>query len=82
MSALGWSLPAGCGTLPGEEEGAYEEKIDGIWYAWDESDNIYKHTGDCSERDDGYAFVGKLEFDDGFDEPLAQFRHFVKGLTK
>ena len=57
-------MPPGCGSLPSEEKGAVEVEIDGIWYAWDESDNLFKYVGDGAERDDGYSFVCKLEWDD------------------
>lgn len=63
MSIFGWSLPPGCGTLPGEESGAYELRIDGVWYAWDEGDSVYKHDPTNPDaRDDGYVFMGKLEW--------------------
>ena len=77
MSAFGWSLPAGCTTLPGEEDGVYELKIDGVWWAWDESDNIYESVPGSTERDDGYVYRSKLEWDDSIDDPAAQLRAFV-----
>lgn len=80
MGIFGWSLPPGCGNLPGEEEGAVEVKIDGVWYAWDESDNLFKHVGEGAERDDGYTFIGKLEWDDNCDSAAAQIRQAVEKL--
>ena len=61
MSIFGWSLPAGCGTLPCEEGGAYEQKIDGVWWTWDESDNVYRQDPKHPDaRDDGYVYMGKI----------------------
>ena len=63
MGVFGWSLPAGCGALPGEEDGASELKIDGCWWAWDESGNVFQHIGKGAEREDGYTYRGWLDPD-------------------
>lgn len=82
MSAFGWSLPAGCTTLPCEEMVAYELKIDGVWWAWDEWDNVYESVPGSSERDDGYVYRGKLEWNDSIDSPAAQLRAFVSNQKR
>lgn len=82
MSLFGWSLPPGCGTLPGEETGAYEVQIDGVRYAWGEDDLVYvqdaKHP-DAGE--DGYRLLGKLEWPDD-DDPVAALRVFINHKEK
>lgn len=82
MSAMGWSLPPGCGTLPGEEGGVYELKINGVWWAWDEWDNIYEYVPGSTERDDGYVSRGKMGYDESIDDPAKQLRQFVINLKR
>ena len=61
MGIFGWSLPPGCGTLPGEETGAYEEKIDGVCWAWDEDDRVFRYDSSHPDsRDDGYVYIGQM----------------------
>lgn len=86
MSVFGWSLPAGCSTLPYDEDGAYEEKINGTWYAWDEGDRVYKHDPKHPDaRDDGYVYIGDIVWPDDtgpeFD-PATLLREFVNNLGK
>ena len=85
MSVFGWSLPAGCTSLPYDDEGAYEEKIDGTWYAWDEGDRVYKHDPSHADaRDDGYVYVGDIVWPDhaGLNfEPARLLRQFVHKLN-
>lgn len=65
MPLWNYNLPPGCGTLPGEESGAYEMRIDGVWYAWDEDDNIFKQDPHHPQaREDGYVFFKKLQWPD------------------
>ena len=47
-----------------EEPEASEIQVDGVWYAITEDDSVFKQTGDCSERDDGYQFIFKLEVEE------------------
>ena len=74
MSIFGWSMPAGCNGTPYDNDEVYEQKIGGVWYAWDEADNVYRHDPKHPEaRDDGYVYMGKIiwpsdirpEFDSG-----------------
>ena len=73
MSALGWSLPAGCGQLPCEAEGAYEVKVNGQWFACDEDNNVYLQTNSKDAREDGYEYVGQLKDSEDFDKALFEF---------
>lgn len=83
MGIFGWSLPPGCGTLPGEEAGAVEKKIDGVWYAWDENDCVYRHDPKHPDaREDGYVYIGVLILPNDWDneaDPMKLLREFVKG---
>jgi hypothetical protein len=86
MGLFGWSLPPGCSTLPGEESGAYEQQINGVWYAWDEDDNVFKHDPQHADaRDDGYVYIGKLAWPDDtgpeFDS-RALLREFVRNYKE
>ena len=58
MSIFGWSLQPGCGALPGEEDGVYEVKIDGVHWAVTESDDVYEQVPGSTEREDGYCYRG------------------------
>ena len=85
MSVFGWSLPPGCKYLPYDDEGAYEEKINGTWYAWDEADRVYKYDPNHSDaRDDGYVYIGDIVWPDhaGLNfEPAQLLRQFVQKLN-
>lgn len=37
--------------------------------AWTVDDDVYVHTGDTSQRDDGYVWIGELEWVDTPDDP-------------
>lgn len=82
MGTFGWSLPPGCHTLPGEEEEVCEIKVDGVEYAWDDSDNLFKYVGYEAERDDGYTFLCKLVWDDDGGSAEAQIRAALKKLEE
>jgi hypothetical protein len=71
MSILGWSLPAGCTTLPYDNSEAYEVKIDGVWVAWDEDNNVYVQTNSKNAREDGYEYIGTIEMGDDEDQNAA-----------
>lgn len=72
MSIFGWSLPAGCGELPGEGSEAYEEKIGGEWYAWDEGDRVFVYDPKSTHaRDDGYVYIGQITWPDTWPDPEA-----------
>lgn len=79
MSIFGWSLPPGCGTLPGEEAGeAIEldvhlpEGVDAVY--WDEDGNLVEtfgvtvpadqYAGTPEYREQQTATVGQLDWDD------------------
>lgn len=82
MGIFGWSLPPGCGTLPGEESGAYEVQIDGVYYAWDEDDNVFKQDPQHADaRDDGYVHIGRCAWpeDDDAETALRAFIDNFKG---
>jgi hypothetical protein len=65
MGIFGWSLPPGCGSLPGEESEAYEEKIDGVFYAWTEDDAVFKQDPQHPDaREDGYVYIGQITWPD------------------
>jgi len=76
---FGWSLPPACGTLPGEESGAYEQQINGVWYAWDEDDRVYVQDPKNPEAmDDGYVYIGNLAWPNAPDaDPVKVLREFV-----
>lgn len=86
MGIFGWSLPPGCGTLPGEEVGAVEEKIDGIWYAWDEADRVHKYEPNHPDaRDDGFVYIGQIVWPESMgpeEEPKALLVEFVRNLKE
>lgn len=76
MGIFGWSMPPGCGTLPGEESDAYEVKIDGVWYAWDESDRVYmQDPNNPAARDDGYVYIGQIAWPN---DPEADAREVLR----
>lgn len=80
MGLFGWSLPPGCGTLPGEEEGSYVVEIDGIEYAWGEDDLVYKYDpAHPGAREDGFVMIGTLAWPD-HDDGAAELKAFVRGL--
>jgi hypothetical protein len=86
MSIFGWSLPAGCGELPGEGSEAYEERIGGKWYAWDENDNVFVYDPKApQDRGDGYVYIGKIVWPEDapaeFDS-VCLLREFVASITK
>lgn len=85
MGIFGWSLPPGCGALPGEGGDVYEQNIGGIWYAWDDSDNVFKYSpGHPEARDDGFIWIGKIQWPDDpgpeFDSRIL-LREFVSGFA-
>lgn len=80
MGIFGWSLPPGCSSVPGDEDGAVELVIDGVWYALDDSNNVYQMTNSPQSRDDGYEKIGVLNIDpsDDFEEHWqSRLRSFV-----
>lgn len=82
MGIFGWSLPPGCGPLPGEEDCAYEVSFDGNEYAWDDSDNVYVYdpTNEAA-GDDGYVFLTKVEWPDDPDaDPRTVLRQHIKEM--
>lgn len=84
MGIFGWSLPPGCGTLPGEETGAVEltdrvrlpQGIDAVF--WDEDGQLIEAFGVTVQADPENgtpeyteaqnAVVGVLEWDDNASE--------------
>lgn len=78
MSVFGWSLPAGCSTLPGEENGAYCVTIDGKEYAWDDCDRVFVYSGVHEHpEDDGFRYLGKCEYNNDIDDPEKILREWV-----
>lgn len=78
MSVFGWDLPAGCGTLPGEEDDVYQCTIDGKNYAWDDKDQVWVYSGiHESDYDDGYRMIGKCQYNDDIDDPEKILREWV-----
>ena len=48
------------------EDSAYEVKIDGVWFAWDDDGHVYMQHKNAM-REDGYMLVGFYDGDiDGF----------------
>lgn len=84
MGIFGWSLPPGCSTLPGEEEHAYEVRIDGVQYAWAEDDNVYRQDAKHPDaRDDGYVLIGTLAWPDDPDaDPRVVLHKFINNLKE
>ena len=86
MGIFGWSLPPGCGTLPGEESGSYEQQIDGVWYAWDEDDRVYAYTPEHPEAcDDGFVYIGQVVWPESMgpeEEPSSLLVEFVRNLKE
>ena len=80
MSIFGWSLPAGCGTLPGEESSAEDlsdlcdlsAEVHGVF--WDEDGYLIEsfpvqvpadeYAGTPAYTECGEARVGQIEWDD------------------
>lgn len=76
---------------PWELEGAeaIEEIVGGTRVAWTVDDDVYVHTGDTSERDDGYVHIGTLGWEDTPDDPaddagfnIERLREFVLAWKK
>lgn len=72
---------------PNEEPSAYEVTIDGMRYAWDEADNIYRHDPKHPDaREDGFIYLGHLAWPDDPDDPedAARFmlRDFIQQQNK
>ena len=86
MSVFGWSLPPGCTDLPYDNEGAYEEKINGVWYAWDENDRVYRQDPKHSAaREDGYVYIGDIVWPQALGPEFSEIsllRSFVENLEK
>jgi hypothetical protein len=84
MGIFGWSLPPGCGTLPGEESGAYEEKIDGVWHAWTEDDEVFRQDPKHPDaREDGYVYIGTLNYPEDAPskvDPAVLLKDFVQNM--
>lgn len=57
--------------------------IDGIGYAWDESDNVWKEGKPESDYDDGYRKIGVLKYEDEepheLEEKLTRFVRSTQG---
>ena len=54
-----------------ESYDALEEVVMGQRVAWTVDDEVYLHTGNTDKRDDGYEYIGKLEWEDS---PNATYR--------
>jgi hypothetical protein len=84
MSLFGWSLPPGCGSLPGEESGACDlTKLvtlrgDAVALFWDEDGNLIESypvqipadelAGLPAYTEGGERTVGAHDWDDELDE--------------
>lgn len=81
--ALGWSYPAGCSRTPYDEDGVFERKIDGTWFAWTEDGKVFEHTGSRVEREDGYVLIGELHpLDEPEYDPEKAFIEYVVALKR
>lgn len=47
-----------------ESEQALEIDVLGTRVAWTENDDVFIHTGEKTQRDDGYEHIGRLEWED------------------
>jgi hypothetical protein len=67
----------------GDEDRAYEVEIEGVWFAWDEDDNVYRQCPtDPTARDDGYVLIGKLELPHPDADPEEVFKQFCRDLLE
>lgn len=48
--------------------------------AWTVDDDVFVRTGDTTERDDGYALIGQLEWVDTPDDPADDMGYNVNRL--
>lgn len=57
-------------------------QIDGIYYAWDENDNVWKEGKPENDYDDGYRKIGVLKYEDEDENEMKQklinFVHSIK----
>jgi hypothetical protein len=68
---------------PPDDEGVAELIVDGHWFAWDESGNVYLYQGEGAERDDGYTLIGELHpLDIPEYEWQAHLREFAQNYLK
>jgi hypothetical protein len=47
--------------------------------AWTTADDVYVHTGDTSEREDGFVWIGQLSWEDN-DDPCDDYGFNVQRL--
>jgi hypothetical protein len=58
---------------------AFQAKIGGLLYAWDEDDNVYRVDPDSpSAREDGYRWIGKLAWPEDDQHPSAVLKEFAR----
>ncbi len=57
--------------------------------AWTVDDDVFIHTGDTTEREDGYVHIGQLQWEDTPDDPaddggynIERLRDFVNTYKK
>jgi hypothetical protein len=62
---------------------AYEIKIGGVPYAWDEDGYVYRYDpADTTARDDGFVLIGNLAWPDDEEHPATALREFVMSLSQ
>jgi hypothetical protein len=55
--------------------------IDGVGYAWDENDNVWKQGKPEDEYDDGYRKIGVLKYEDEDENKMKEkFISFVRSI--
>lgn len=61
------------------EENSIDVVVHDARVSWSETDDVYVHTGQTAEREDGYVNIGSLAWDDGGDEVhnIERLKQFV-----
>ena len=79
MSRFGWSLPPGCGSLPGEESAASELKVEGlpkhVCVFWVESEQVQLML--YEDGDERLLATADFVWDDDLDEA----QNFARATT-
>jgi hypothetical protein len=57
--------------------------IDGVGYAWDENDNVWKEGKPENEYDDGYRKIGVLKYEDEDENKMKEkLINFVRSIKE
>ena len=75
-------IPCPSDRNPFDDDGiVFNFMIDGIYYAWDENDNVWKQGKPEDEYDDGYRKIGVLKYEDEDENKMKEkFISFVRSI--